>query len=106
MENYQLLPVIFAALALLAGMYAGIRVRRYSWASALSPYAFALVIAAFIFGGNAVVWLTGIIVPLTGSHLPAALISAALVSFASGILLALSGSSNNREQDSSQKENT
>lgn len=106
MEHNQMLPLIVAALALLGGMFAGVRWRRLAWVSSVSPYAPALVILAFIFGGNAVVWLTGILMPLAGSHLIAALTSAAMVSFASGVLLALCGSSPARKENSSQKENT
>jgi hypothetical protein len=32
MEQYQLLPLVVAAIALIGGMFTGIRLHRYSWA--------------------------------------------------------------------------
>lgn len=91
MEQYQLLPLVVAALSLIGGMFSGLRLHRYTWAPKAKPYAFAVLILAILFGTVAAKWLTGIIMLVTGSHWIAAIISISLLSFLSGVIFALCG---------------
>jgi len=104
MEHNQLLPLVVAVIALLGGMFAGMRLHRFSWASRLKPYAIAAVILALLLGGYVSGWLTGILMVAVSSRWEAALISVSLLSFFSGALLALCGSPSDRKGNSSQRQ--
>lgn len=91
MEQYQLLPLIVAAIALLGGMFSGLRLHRYSWAPKAKPYALTLLVLAILFGTVAANWLTALLMVVIGSHWISAMISISLLSFLSGVIFALCG---------------
>ena len=90
MNEYQLLPLIVAAIALIVGMFAGLRLHKYAWATKAKPFAFALLLLALLFGTAISNWLT-VFLTIFVDHWPAALISITLLSFTSGIIFALCG---------------
>ncbi|MCC7532075.1 MAG: hypothetical protein IT342_26465 [Candidatus Melainabacteria bacterium] len=89
MEQYHLLPLVVAAIALIGGMFTGIRLHRHSWAPKAKPYALGLLLLAIIFGTVVSGWLTGVFMHVVGSHWTAAMLSVSLLSFSTGVIFAL-----------------
>lgn len=104
MEQYQLLPLVMAATALISGMFAGVRLHRYSWAPKAKPYAYGLLILAILFGSIVSNWLAGVLALVIGSHFVAAMISIAFLSFSSGVIFALCGDAKKSQQAGNDKD--
>ena len=98
MDQYQLLPLVLAATALIGGMFAGLRLHKYSWAPKAKPYAFGVLVLAIIFGATVSNWLAGVLTLVLGSHWIAAMISITLLSFTSGMIFALCGDAKKSQQ--------
>lgn len=90
MNQYQLLPLIMASIALIGGMFAGLRLHKYAWATKAKPFAFVLLLLALLFGTALSKWLTVFLASFVG-YWTAALISITLLSFTSGVIFALCG---------------
>ena len=103
MEQYQLLPLIVAAIALLGGMFSGLRLQQLSWAPKAKPYAFAVLLLAILFGTVVANWLTALLMVVIGSHWISAMISISLLSFLSGVIFALCGNAKKSHRADSDK---
>lgn len=103
MEQYQLLPLVVAAIALLGGMFSGLRLQRLSWAPKAKPYALAVLVLAILFGTVVANWLTALLMAVIGSHWISAMISISLLSFLSGVIFALCGNAKKSHRADSDK---
>lgn len=91
MEQYQLVPLIAAVFALLAGLLTGKKLAQASFAPRLNIIALVALILAFVFGTKVSSWLATFLAGIIGSQFYAALIAVAVLSFTSGVLFVLSG---------------
>lgn len=91
MEQYQLLPLVVAVIALLGGLFAGMKLVQIPNAARLKPLAIVLMILFVVSGFVAAKWLTGVLMVIVGSHFAAALVSISLLSFAGGVIVPFCG---------------
>ena len=91
MEQYQLVPLIAAMFALLAGLFTGIKLAEASFAPRLNIFALVALVLAFVFGTQVSTWLTAALTVVVGSHFIAALIAVSVLSFVTGAQFVLYG---------------
>ncbi len=100
MEQYQLLPLVVAVIALLGGLFAGMKLVQFPQAKRLKPFAWLALILCFLFGTIASKWLTGVLMVIVGTHFVAALLSIALLSFVSGVIVTFCGNAKPSQSES------
>ncbi|MBA3994831.1 MAG: hypothetical protein C0469_15030 [Cyanobacteria bacterium DS2.3.42] len=99
MEQYQLLPLVVAVIALLGGLFTGMKLVQIPHAARLKPLAIVLLILFVVTGFVAAKWLTGVLMVIVGSHFAAALLSISLLSFAGGVIVPFCGDAKQSNND-------